>query len=102
MLREVVFMTSSRGALRNYGFNRKRFLMSASQTTSEARYLTIAAAAAYTSLSEDSIRRMLEVGKVTALRPVKGRILIDRQELDAAIRSSTATPRKGRGRNRAT
>jgi hypothetical protein len=40
---------------------------------------------------------MISSGKLTALRPVKGRIVIDRDELDSVVRASTAAPRKGRG-----
>jgi excisionase family DNA binding protein len=61
------------------------------------RYLTVRAAAAYSSLSEDSIRSLLVSGKLTALRPVAGRVLIDRRELDALLLSSTGRPRRGRG-----
>ena len=62
------------------------------------RYQTIAHSAAYADLSEESIRRLIAAGKLTALRPVRGRILIDRHELDAVIRASTKSPRTGRGR----
>ena len=66
--------------------------------TTPKRWLTVANAAVYADLSQDTIRRLLDSGKLTPHRPVKGRILVDRQELDAHIQSSTATPRKGRGR----
>lgn len=62
------------------------------------RFLTVPKAAAHANLSEESIRRLLSSGKLTALRPVKGRVLIDRRQLDALVLSSTATPRTGRGR----
>jgi hypothetical protein len=62
------------------------------------RYLSVKQAAEYSSLSEDSIRGMIAGGKLKPLRPVPGRIVIDRLQLDAAIQSSTAQPRKGRGR----
>jgi excisionase family DNA binding protein len=61
------------------------------------RYLSVADAARYSGLSADSIRNLLSSNKLTALRPVKGRVLIDRQELEALIRSSTTRPRRGRG-----
>lgn len=61
------------------------------------RYLTVEAAAHYTSLSTVSIRRLLSAGKLTAYRPVKGRILVDRNQLDAYVVSTTSLLRKGRG-----
>jgi len=61
------------------------------------RYLTVAHAAEYTDLSADSIRSMLVSGKLTALRPVSGRVLIEKRELDAVLQASTKRPRKGRG-----
>lgn len=68
----------------------------------ERRFFSVADAAVYASLSEESIRRLLSAGKLTALRPVKGKISIDRQELDAFILSSTARPRIGRGLSKST
>jgi excisionase family DNA binding protein len=62
------------------------------------RYLTIGGSAAYTSISEESIRRLIAGGKLTALRPVKGRIVIDRFALDAYVLSCDSRPRTGRGR----
>jgi excisionase family DNA binding protein len=60
------------------------------------RWLTIQAAADYCGLSAESIRRLLSARKLTAHRPVKGRILIDRGELDALIQAS-ATPARATG-----
>jgi hypothetical protein len=61
------------------------------------RYLSIPHAAEYGDLSPDSIRSLLSSGKLTALRPVPGRVVIDRRELDALFASSTKGPRCGRG-----
>ncbi len=61
------------------------------------RFLSVKRAAEYTSLSEATIRRLLGGGKLTSLRPCKGKILIDRHQLDAVVVSSTAMPRTGRG-----
>jgi excisionase family DNA binding protein len=61
------------------------------------RYLSVAEAAAYSSLSPDSVRTLLTSGKLTALRPVPGRVLIDRRQLDSLILGSTRTPRQRRG-----
>ena len=62
------------------------------------RWLTIATAAVYCDLSEDSIRRLISSGKLAGHRPVKGRVLIDRGELDSFVSTATTVPRKGRGR----
>lgn len=64
------------------------------------RWLSVADAAVYSSLSEESIRRLMAANKLTAHRPVRGKIVIDRLELDAFILGSTAEPRKGRGRGK--
>lgn len=66
------------------------------------RWFGVANGAAYCDLSEESIRRLLSSGKLTAHRPVKGKILIDRNELDSLILGATSTPRTGRGRRRGT
>jgi excisionase family DNA binding protein len=63
----------------------------------QRRYMSVADAAAYTALSTDAIRGLLAGNKLTAYRPVPGRVLIDRRELDALLASSTRRPRKGRG-----
>lgn len=61
------------------------------------RFFNVDHAAAYADLSTESIRRLLSTGRLTALRPVPGRILVDRQQLDSLILSSTRRPRSGRG-----
>ncbi len=62
------------------------------------RWLDVEGAAVRCSLSSKSIRRMLSAGKLSPRRPVRGKILIDVQELDAVVGGATATLRKGRGR----
>jgi excisionase family DNA binding protein len=64
------------------------------------RFLTVRSAAVYSDLSDDSIRRMFESGLLTAYRPVRGRVLVDRLQLDQVILSSTARPRRGCGLSR--
>jgi len=64
------------------------------------RFLTVRQAANYVGVSEDSIRSMLLSRKITARRPVGGRILICRKELESAILASTNKPRRGRGSGR--
>jgi excisionase family DNA binding protein len=63
----------------------------------QRRYLSVAHAAMYCDLSEDSVRSLLSSGKLTAYRPVAGRVLIDRRELEALLQSSTKRPRRARG-----
>jgi len=63
-------------------------------------FLTVQHAAEYSDLSPESIRRLVQAGKLTALRPVKGRIVIERKELDAYIRSCHKPVRAGRGLHR--
>lgn len=65
--------------------------------TTPPRWLSVKAAAEYSSLSPDSIRQLLSGGKLTAHRPVRGRIVVDRVELDSVIGSATAGIRGGRG-----
>jgi hypothetical protein len=65
-----------------------------------ARWLPLDRARDYGGLSVPSLRRLIASGKLTAHRPVKGRVLIDRFELDTLIGGATSTPRKGRGRGR--
>lgn len=62
------------------------------------RWMTIKAGARHSSLSPVTIRRLLKAGKLTAHRPVRGRVLVDRQQLDNLIATSTTELRKGRGR----
>ena len=50
---------------------------------STGRFLSIASAARYADLSVESVRRLIAAGKLTALRPVKGKVLVDRRELDS-------------------
>lgn len=62
------------------------------------RWLSVCQAATYAGLSSDSIRDLISTGKLTGRRPVRGRILIDRGELDRLIEGSTKQLRSGRGR----
>ena len=74
----------------------ERMLARASQ-----RWYPVIEAAIYSGLSEASVRRLISSGQLSAHRPVKGKVLIDRFELDSLIGNATATPRTGRGRGRA-
>ena len=53
--------------------------------TAAPRFLAVKEAASYAGVSADSVRRMLASGELTALRPVPGRIVVDRHQLDAVI-----------------
>ncbi|NLS97425.1 MAG: helix-turn-helix domain-containing protein [Planctomycetaceae bacterium] len=61
------------------------------------RFYSIASAALYCDLSEDSLRRLIERGDLTPHRPVRGKILIDRHQLDALILGSAGETRGSRG-----
>jgi len=64
-------------------------------------WLDVPTAAQHAALSQRSIRRLILRGQLTAHRPVRGRIVISRMELDQLIASSVPQPRKGRGRKQA-
>ena len=59
----------------------------------DRRWLTVASAAKHSDLSDKSIRRMINSGRLTAHKP-NGRILIDKRQLDAVI-SGAADRRAG-------
>lgn len=61
------------------------------------RYLTIDGAAAYCGLSAKSIRRLVSRGELEVMRPVKGRLLVDRHAIDSLCLSSKRSVRRGRG-----
>jgi len=62
------------------------------------RFLGVADAGRYAGLSPESVRRLIASGKLTAYRPVKGRVVVDVRQLDALVLGSTAMPRTGRGK----
>jgi excisionase family DNA binding protein len=66
------------------------------------RWLTIKRAAEYSGLSAGTVRRMLSAGRLEAHRPARGRVLIDRMELDSVIAGATTAVRVGRGRSNGT
>ncbi len=55
------------------------------------RFLSVRDSASYSGLSRETIRRMLQSGKLTPYRPVPGRIVVDRQQLDSVILASAET-----------
>jgi excisionase family DNA binding protein len=72
---------------------RKLDLLNDRLASASPRWLTIQAAADYSGLSVESVRRLLSSRRLTAHRPVKGRILLDRSELDALIQASATQAR---------
>ena len=64
----------------------------------QRRFLSLKLAASYVDLSVKTLRNFIAAGKLTPRRPCKGKILLDRIELESLVSGSTATPRKGRGR----
>lgn len=61
------------------------------------RWLTIGQAAQYSGLCAKSIRRLIEAGELAAHRPVRGRVLLCKHQIDAVILASTGAVRHGRG-----
>jgi len=61
------------------------------------RFLSVERAGQYSCLSPSSIRRLLSSGRLTALRPCRGRVLVDRHQLDVVVSGSSNAPRSGRG-----
>src|SRR4051812_15409699 len=62
------------------------------------RWLSVPLAANYSSLGQKSIRNLCANGTLTPSRAVRGKLLIDRQQLDAALLAECGRQlRKGRG-----
>jgi excisionase family DNA binding protein len=78
----------------------ERLVAKVGELQTAQRFLTVGDAASYTGLSQDTIRALLAGRKLTPLHPVRGRIVIDRRELDTFILSSTRRPAGGRGQRR--
>lgn len=67
------------------------------------RWLTIADAAKYAGICPRSLRGLIAMGKLRQHKPVPGRCVVDRLELDRYIASTTPAAqaiRSGRGRGR--
>ncbi len=78
--------------------HRKLDQLLADRTKPNQRFLGIVDAARYAGLSPESVRRLIAGGRLTAYRPVKGRVVVDVRQLDALVLGSTTMPRTGRGR----
>jgi excisionase family DNA binding protein len=62
------------------------------------RWLSVEAAARYCSLGQKSVRNLIANGKLTPSRAVRGRVLIDRMQLDSVLAAECGrTLRKSRG-----
>jgi hypothetical protein len=61
------------------------------------RFLGVKEAARFCGLSPDAIRGLVNAGRLTGFRPIAGRVLVDKRELESLILSSTRRPRRGRG-----
>jgi hypothetical protein len=68
---------------------------------SERRTATYAVASEIFGISVSSLRRLTAAKELTVYRPVPGRVVLDLAEVEAFVKSHTATPRKGRGIRRA-
>jgi len=66
-------------------------------TAMPVRFFTVDGAAGYCNLSTKSIRRLIARGELTPYRPCKGRLLVDRAQLDAVVLSANKPVRCGRG-----
>jgi excisionase family DNA binding protein len=57
------------------------------------RFFSYRAAAIYCGMSAQSLRRLVQTGKLKTYRPTGGRLVVfDRAELDAFVHSSGAEP----------
>lgn len=67
----------------------------------ERRWFGVEQAAEHMAISEESVRRLVSSGRLTAYRPVAGRLVLDRRQCDAVIMAATRRPATGRGRRKA-
>lgn len=75
-----------------------RELASRVDSQSWPRWLSVQLAANYTSLSPKSIRNLVVSGRLTPSRAVRGKVLIDRLQLDAVLSAECGVRlRRGRG-----
>ena len=62
--------------------------MKQASETEQRRYLSLADAEKYTTLSRSVLRRLVRQGKIRGHRPSGRRLVLDRTELDALIAAS--------------
>jgi excisionase family DNA binding protein len=66
--------------------------MTTAAAPTEVRFMGYKAAAIYCGMSEMTLRRLVEAGKLKTYRPTGGRLVVfDRAELDALIHGSGAS-----------
>ena len=58
------------------------------------QYQTMSRAADYFDLPEAAIRELVAAGRLIAYEPLSGHVLVDRSEVDAAIRASALTSKR--------
>lgn len=63
------------------------------------RFVSIPDAAAHTGLSTTSIRRLIASGKLSPLRPVRGKIVLDLRQLESVVSNAREVPKTSRGRS---
>lgn len=62
-------------------------------STVGARYLPYPAAARYTGMSEQTLRRLVDQGRLKTYKPTGGRkVVFDRLELDELVQGSQVAP----------
>ena len=64
----------------------------------QSRFVGIEDAACYLGVSSATVRKLVSEEKLTALRIVPGRVLLDRREIDKVALASASSPRCTRGR----
>ena len=74
-----------------------RELLDAAVARGGKRWDGLKGSSEYSSLSTKTLRRLISSGRLTPRRPVRGKVLLDRRELDALIDGATAPVRTGRG-----
>lgn len=67
-----------------------------SNSTVEPAFFSLNNAAIFAGISDDSIRKLIVAGRLTAHRPVPGRTLISRKQLEAVLDSSAGASGKSR------
>jgi hypothetical protein len=68
----------------------------AARTTTAKRYVTITEVAAFTALSEGTIRNLLATGQLTSFRPVPGRDLLELRQVERPTASASTAKTKAK------
>jgi hypothetical protein len=67
----------------------------AAEQTLAPRFLSLADAESYCGLSSETLRRLIRAGKLRSFKPVAGRVLVDRLQLDEVILASARPQQAG-------